>query len=274
MFASVLPRKADPAVPFAGLSNTQCVLLAQAGKPELEHMTACLGEDYRLFPVSTEQQLIDTLERQPVQLIIIYAGSGKTQGGVQLCAAVKSNSRFGHLPVIGVIGTGDVRARISCLESGSDACMEFPFSGEHLRAQIKNLLANRRRLEHYHSRCAVIGREGITGAGEDEGFLHRLSVLLSENLQDTGLDVDVLARLMHVSRPTLYRKIRSVSKHTPNELITAFRLYKAAELLASGDTRVSSIVKQVGFHSRSNFGKAFIKQFGVTPRQYRQAVKH
>jgi two-component system, cell cycle response regulator len=40
-----------------------------------------------------------------------------------------------------------------------------------------------------------------------------------KNLEDIELDVEKLARFMNMSKPTLYRKIKSLSDLSPNELI-------------------------------------------------------
>ena len=78
----------------------------------------------------------------------------------------------------------------------------------------------------------------------------------------------MIADLMHLSRPTLYRKIRAISDLTPNELIKISRLKKAAELLLQGNMKIYEISDAVGFSSQSYFWSAFIKQFGVSPSKY------
>jgi len=120
---------------------------------------------------------------------------------------------------------------------------------------------------------ALLNHDPIPAKKEDCPFLSRLNSLIVEHLSDPDLNVDGLARLMNISLPTLYRKIKSVSDNTPNELVNVARLNKAGELLAFGGYKVFQIVKMVGFHSRSNFGKAFVKQYGLTPKEYQQMAE-
>lgn len=54
---------------------------------------------------------------------------------------------------------------------------------------------------------------------------------------------------------------------------TGLNVDKAAELLSAGDAGILEIAKMVGFHARSNFGKAFQKHFGHTPMDYRKNTK-
>jgi AraC-like DNA-binding protein len=76
-----------------------------------------------------------------------------------------------------------------------------------------------------------------------------------------------------MSRPTLYRKIKTITGLTPNELINLVRLEQAANLLEAGRYRIFEIARMVGFRTQSSFGKAFIKQYKITPTQYLQMKK-
>ena len=92
----------------------------------------------------------------------------------------------------------------------------------------------------------------------DEQFLEELNNVIYENIENTELDVEHLAKKMNMSRPTFYRKIKVVSDLTPNELINLARLKKAAELLAEGKYRIYEVACMVGYNSQTNFGRAFL----------------
>ena len=104
----------------------------------------------------------------------------------------------------------------------------------------------------------------------DEIFLEHLNEVIQENLENTELDVEHLAKVMNVSRPTLYRKIKAISDLTPNELIHISRLKRAAELLATTDYKVYEVADMVGYNSQNNFGRSFLKQFGMPPTEYQK----
>jgi two-component system cell cycle response regulator len=107
----------------------------------------------------------------------------------------------------------------------------------------------------------------------EEDFIKKLNDYLFDNLQNNALNVGSLARSMFMSRPTLYRKIKSITDLTPNELINLARLKRAALLLESADYKVFEIAEMVGFNSQSSFGKAFMKHFKVTPTEYQRINK-
>jgi AraC-like DNA-binding protein len=87
-------------------------------------------------------------------------------------------------------------------------------------------------------------------------------------MDDVYLDVEKLARIMMMSRITLYRKIKALSDLSPIELVNISRLKRAAELLAGGEHRMYEISDMVGFSSQSNFARNFQKQFNMTPTEY------
>ncbi len=251
------------------------VLLVHCEKEEMDRFARYLDDIYNVLPVTvrTEQQLWTLLDTQPIQVLIINAGPGWQKEGMTICSRLKSMPRYTHLITILLIPAGSREARICCLESGADGWIEQPLSRDYLRAQLRNLVASRRRLKNYFSQSLLFNRDPMTRTRDNHSFQSRLNNIIIDNLPDTGLNVDVLARLMNISRPTLYRKVKCISDRTPNELVNLIRLNKAAELLSAGEYKVHEIAQLVGFHSRSNFGKAFVKHFRVTPMEYRGGAR-
>jgi two-component system cell cycle response regulator len=260
---SVLPRQTE-------LPATQSFLLTCCEQAETRLLIEYLADIYHLFPAAGESEIFDVLENHPIDLIVINGGSEKPWDHVEFCSLLKSMPSYAHLPIIVLIPSNNTDTRMKCLQSGADACMEMPLSRDYLRVQIKNLLANRRLVRNHLSRSLTSNYCLTTGKRKDSAFLRRLNSFIIKHLSDPGLNVNELARLMNISPPTLYRKIKLVSDLTPNELINMARLDKAAALLTFGGYKVFEIVKMVGFHSRSNFGKAFTRQFGITPKEYQQ----
>ena len=273
MLLSPLLRRMDPAANRAGLTTGQQILLAHCNEADTDLLTGYLGGIYNLFAAINESHLFDILQDQAIHLIIIDSGLSNTRDGSTLSTRLKSSPHFAHIPIILVVAGNDPAARIGSLECGADAWVERPLSREYLRAQARNLIANRTRLQHYLSQPiqACLPARACTG---DEAFLNRLSGYIADHLPDANLHVDELARLMNMSRPTLYRRIKCISDLTPGELINNVRLKRAAELLSAGDHKIFEIAKMVGFNSRSNFGKAFLKRFRVLPREYQQMTKN
>ena len=83
-----------------------------------------------------------------------------------------------------------------------------------------------------------------------------------------------LAVLMNMSRPTLYRKIKSISNLTANEMINITRLKRAAVLLAKDNFRINEVFNMIGYSSPSQFGRNFQKQFKMTPSEYIKSLRN
>ncbi len=227
-------------------------------------MTRYLADTYSLLMARSAKSMLKTMESHPIQMIIINIGINEGTGG-DFCSQLKSFPHYAHIPVILLIEQNSTRSKIKGIESGADACLERPLSREMLKAQIENLIANRARVKDYFAHSLFAHMTTDECSKEKERFLGRLNGFITENLTRKDLNVDFLARLMNMSRPTLYRKIRSFSDLTPNELINTIRLNRAAGLISGTDHKISEIAKMVGFYSRRNFGKAFVKHFKVTP---------
>ena len=81
----------------------------------------------------------------------------------------------------------------------------------------------------------IICRVGNTlDLNGNDGFNKRLNDLIAAHLHNRSLNVDMLASLMNMSRPTFYRKIKTITDLTPNELINLARLKQAAKLMETG----------------------------------------
>ena len=78
----------------------------------------------------------------------------------------------------------------------------------------------------------------------DKEFVEKFKALIDEKMGDSGLNVEDLGKDMGLSRVQLYRKIKSLTNYSPNELLRIARLKKAASLLASSDMTVS-VMKSV-----------------------------
>src|SRR5690606_34349041 len=139
---------------------------------------------------------------------------------------------------------------------------------EHLHAQINSLLSNRNKVRAYFASSPLAHLKTMAHSKADEQFLERLNEIIHACMADPHFDVEHLADNMHMSRPTLYRKIKAISDLTPNDLINVARLKKAAALLAEGGHKIYEVSDLVGYSSQTHFGRNFQKQFGMSPSEY------
>lgn len=230
-----------------------------------------LNADFHVFGAKDFPDALQVIGRQVIQVVICLSDL-EPETGWELCRRLKSHPRSAHIPVVLITAEDSVPMRVRSLEAGADGHIGGPVFREHLDVQVRNLVANRTRVRRHFAREAPQGGKEMD-AEEQAQLLRKLHDCLHAHVRDKDLNVDQLARLMHMSRPTLYRKIKSITPLTPNELINEARLKQAAALLASGEHRVFEVARMVGYGSQSSFGKSFLKQFKVTPATYQRMKK-
>ena len=245
------------------------LLLVDDNEDILDFLTEELSERYTIFKALDGQEALDVLKQEAIQLVVSDVMMD-VMDGFELCRQIKTNFEYSHIPVILLTAKSSLQSKIEGLEIGADAYIEKPFSPEHLQVQIANLLSNRNKIKDYFAKSPLVHIKSMAYSKADEDFLETLNNVIHKNLENTELDVDHLAKIMNMSRPTLYRKIKAISDLTPNELINISRLKKAAELLATTDYKVYEIADMVGYTSQNNFGRSFLKQFGMPPTDYQK----
>jgi len=243
------------------------ILLADDNEEILEFLEHELNEKYTVIKALNGQEALELLKEHAVQLLISDVVM-PVMDGFELCRAVKTDIEHSHIPVILLTAKNTLQSKIEGLEMGADAYIEKPFSPEYLQVQIANLLTNRNKIKEYFASSPLVHIKSIAYSKADELFLEHMNDCILENLEDPDLDVEKLARLMNMSKPTLYRKIKSLSDLSPNDLINVTRLKRAAELLAEGKYKIYEVAGMVGYASQTNFGRNFLKQFGLTPSDY------
>jgi signal transduction histidine kinase/ligand-binding sensor domain-containing protein/AraC-like DNA-binding protein len=255
------------------LNSTKPVILLVDDSPEiLEFLSKELKSNYHILKAKNGQEAIDTLGNQNVQLIISDVMM-PVMDGFELCKRIKKNLAHSHIPVILLTAKTTLQSKIEGLDIGADAYLEKPFSPEHLRVQIANLLSNRDNIKQHFANSPVTHIKSIAHSKADEMFLEKLNTIICDNIQNKDLDVELIANLMNMSKPTLFRKIKAISNLTLNELVTITRLKAAATLLEEGIYKVYEIANMVGYSSQSHLGRNFLKHFGTTPTEYQQS-KH
>jgi signal transduction histidine kinase/DNA-binding response OmpR family regulator len=243
------------------------ILLVEDNKEILDFICREISSDYMVRKASNGIDALEILKNGTVQLVISDIMM-PVMDGLELCKRIKTNLDYSHIPVIMLTAKNSLHAKIEGLEMGADAYIEKPFDLEHLGAQISNLLVNRNKIKEYFASSPLTHIKTIGYTKTDKNFLEKLKQIIDENLTNINIDVERLAKIMNMSRPTFYRKIKALSNLTPHELIHITRLKKAAELLSAGDYKVFEVAGMIGYSLQTNFARDFHKQFGMTPSEY------
>lgn len=99
-------------------------------------------------------------------------------------------------------------------------------------------------------------------------FMQKVLTVIEDNIANENFNVKILADMLCMSQPTLYRKVKEHFHLTVTELIRKMRMNKAASLLAAHRYSISEISEMVGYNDYETFRKHFKNQFGVSASKY------
>jgi signal transduction histidine kinase/ligand-binding sensor domain-containing protein/AraC-like DNA-binding protein/ActR/RegA family two-component response regulator len=209
--------------------------------------------------------------------------------GYEVCQQLKTDVATSHIPVVLLTAKSGPEAKLEGLETGADAFLAKPFDPRALRAQVRNLLALRQRVQarlgtmppsgtttdEADSAAAppaagsqVLSNEVVDVAGLpslDQEFLQRVSEAVSKHLGDEAFGVDQLGTDVGLSRTQVHRKLKALTGQSPGDYIRGTRLHRARALLRAQVGTVAEVSYQVGFGSPAAFSTAFSRQFGYPP---------
>jgi YesN/AraC family two-component response regulator len=89
------------------------------------------------------------------------------------------------------------------------------------------------------------------------------------NNSDKPLSLDILEKELHVSKYYISHVINAKLKMGFNEYINSLRVSNACKYLTKTDKSITDISDLVGFNTMRTFNRAFMKQMGMTPSEYR-----
>ena len=111
----------------------------------------------------------------------------------------------------------------------------------------------------------------VSGGGSGLPVLDipKLTAYMKNNFQ-RPVYLEELARLASVSNATLMRHFRASFGCTPMEYLRSLRLRHAAELLLNSSLSVKEISDMSGFATQAYFFRAFRRDYGVSPAEFRK----
>lgn len=222
---------------------------------------------YETICVTNAEEALRILQDKHISLVVCDVMM-PVMDGMQFCDRLKSDIEFSHIPIILLTAKNTLQAKIEGLSIGADVYMEKPFSMEFLLAQVKSLLVNRSRVKKHFVQSPTAHLINIANSDADKIFLETLEQHIVSNMINPDLDVELLAKLMNMSKASLYRKINSISDLSPNEMINLSRLKRAVELFGQKETSLTDVAYEVGYNSVTQLGRNFQKHFHMTPKEF------
>jgi len=125
---------------------------------------------------------------------------------------------------------------------------------------------------------AIIGTAGITraaGLASLEATAPGFGPALAHMRANFHLEINNrhLASLSNMSLRAFERQFQAAFHLTPHKFLRKLRLRIASRALMDTDASLSDIALKCGFADQSHFSREFRRQFGRTPREYREYYK-
>ena len=230
------------------------------------YATTLLSDEYDVMEASDGAEGLRKAVRE-VPDVVVCDVMMSGMDGLECCKRLKADSLTCHIPVILLTAKTLDEYRAEGYAYGADAYLTKPFNGNVLKARIKNLIANRILLKIVFGNDAQQVPTVPVAQSAESQFVEKFRTIIQANLGNSELNVETISHEMGISRAQLYRKIKSITGISPNDIVREARMRRADRLLETTDKSVSEIAYEVGFSSPSYFTKCYREFFGRTPNK-------
>lgn len=244
--------------------DKQIVLVIEDNADMRMFLRHTLSDEYNVLEAENGALGIDSAIKY-IPDIIICDVMMPEKNGFEVCHILKENITTSHIPIVLLTANSLDEQKVIGFESGADAYIPKPFNTELLKIRLRKLIETREKIIKSFAGSLIDDSKKVSLGEMEQIFINKFTKYIEENISDPELSVDEIAKEMGMSRVQLYRKIKSTTNYTPNELIRITRLKKAKLLLSSKTKSISEVAYETGFSSLSYFSKCFKEFFRTSP---------
>jgi len=252
----------------------KCVVLVVDDNPDIRSYVKIVlqNSQYTIIEASDGEEGFRKAVKYIPDIIISDVMMPKLDG-IELCQKLKKELSTSHIPIILLTACSLDEQRIIGFKSGADDYIAKPFNSEMLEVRVNNLIESRKHLKELLQENLLSGEPKAEVNDIDKSFLGRLKELIEKNLSNSDLSVEDLGQSVGLSRAQLYRKVKSLTNYSPNELLRIMRLKKAHQILSTTETSISEVAYEVGFTSPAYFTKCFREYYNESPSDYLKRIR-
>ena len=193
--------------------------------------------------------------------------------GFELCSLLKENVSTNHIPIILLTACSLDEQKAIGFENGADAYIPKPFNAHLLKIRVRKLIENRQKIKEAFGNNLINDSKKESLGEIEQNFINDFQAYVEKYITNPELSVDELADHLKLSRSQLYRKMKSLTNYSPNELIRIVRLKYAKQLLNSKIKSISEVAYEAGFSSPSYFAKCIKDIYGESPTEYLERLE-
>ncbi len=263
-------------VPITGKIDLPLLLLIEDNPDIVTYIKTCLESKYIIEWAENGAKGIErAIEITPD--VIISDVMMPEKDGFEVCKTLKNDERTSHIPIILLTAKVDAASRLEGLGLGADAYLAKPFLKEELIIRLEKLIELRRKLQQYFGiqLQQPVGGKPESGIATqtiaiENSFIKKVRELMEAHLDDADFGVEQLAREIAMSSSQVRRKMAALTGLSPNRYFRSLRLGFAKELLKDPELSISEVAYQSGFADPSYFARVFVKEFGLSPKVFRE----
>ena len=181
---------------------------------------------------------------------------------------MKSNIETCHIPIILLTSLAEREDIIKGLNAGADDYITKPFDLSVLQTKIASIINNRRLYHKKFIDKSAFDEESTVINELDKKFMTQVIEYIEEKMMQEDFSIDALSLEMAMSRSVFFKKIKSLTGQSPQDLIRDIKMKKAATLLMEKKYNIGEIAYLTGYPNAKYFSTAFKKYYGKTPSEY------
>ncbi|HKK79794.1 MAG TPA: ATP-binding protein, partial [Phaeodactylibacter sp.] len=244
-------------------ADSELKVLVVEDQPDLRRfICTVLGEHFQLMEAENGLEGLEVAVQELPDLVVSDVMM-PIMDGFELTQRLKQDERTSHIPIVLLTAKSALKSRLEGFGRGADAYLEKPFYSEELLLRIQQLINLRKHLQKKYSQSQHTGNKSDLPDIETQ-FLEKLESCLEEHLSNPKLNAEELARMNHLSRSQLHRKLKAITGQSTTAFIRNYRLERGRAMLMEG-FNVSEVSLKVGFNSPQYFSTRFKEQFGFSP---------
>lgn len=251
---------------------TYNILLAEDNRDMRNYLKDILDKHFNVTVCKDGRQAYDIAQQSDFDCIVsdvMMPG----MDGIEFCRKAKNDITLSHIPIILLTAKDSVQSRMEGYDVGADDYITKPFEVKLLIARIENLISQRNSLKSAFRKGLEIAPSSVTITSLDEQFMQKCLNLIESNISEPAYNVERLCEDLSMSRPAVYKKIKSLTGLSVVAFIRSIRIKRAAQLLQQDGSSIKNIMYMVGFDNSSYFSARFKKEFGCTPAEYVEKFK-
>lgn len=245
----------------------QTLLIVEDNEDVRALVRSVLEGDYRIEEAADGQQGWERALESIPDLVISDIMMPRVDG-IELCRLLKTDIRTSHIPVVLLTARAAFAHKYEGYETGADAYITKPFSGNYLLVRIGNLIKQREAVSARLRRDAFLAPGTLTVNSVDDQLLKKAKEFVERRIADSSFTIEEMSRDIGLSRMHFHRKIKALTGLSPADFVRNIRLRRAAAILAQKGISVKETMAMVGFENADHFRKCFKAEFGVLPSDY------